>query len=196
MRIGLTLTATAVVVICVAVGIAGYFAFRTPNSPPAAPQATMAANIGKFTAVSPPLPAPGGAFQGRDGKDRHLADFRGHWLLVNLWATWCAPCIKEMPSLARLHAKLGTALDVIAISEDRNGGKAVERFLGGHAITGLAIGLDPKGHLTDALHVEGLPTSLLVDPQGRIVAKLEGGTEWDRDPTLAELQGMIASPRP
>ncbi len=83
----------------------------------------------------------------------------GHWVLVNLWATWCAPCIKEMPSLDRTKAKFGPALDVVAISEDRNGLKSVDPFLAAHPVTSLAIGLDQKGGLTSAMHIEGLPTS-------------------------------------
>jgi thiol-disulfide isomerase/thioredoxin len=192
MRIGSTHTASVVIVICAAVGIAGYVAYRTLNaaSPPQEQQMPV---IGEFTPVSPPLPAPGVAYQGRDGTARHLAEFRGHWLLVNLWATWCAPCIKEMPSLGRLQAKLGTALTVVAISEDRNGAKAVEPFLATHAIASPAIGLDPSSGMVGALHVEGLPTSLLIDPQGRIVAKLEGAAEWDEGPTLARLREIMAS---
>jgi thiol-disulfide isomerase/thioredoxin len=192
MRIGSTHTASVIIVICAAVGIAGYVAYRTFN-PASPPQERQMPVIGKFTAVSPPLPAPGVAYLGRDGKDRRLADLRGRWLLVNLWATWCAPCIKEMPSLGRLQTELGTALTVVAISEDRSGAKAVEPFLAAHAIGSPAIGLDPSGGMVGALHVEGLPTSLLIDPQGRIVAKLEGAAEWDSGPTLAALKGLMAA---
>ena len=190
MRIGSAYTASVVVLFCVAVGIAGYVAYRTftPVSRPKEPPMPM---IGKFTAVSPPLPAPALAFTGRDGAERRLADFAGHWVLVNLWATWCAPCIKEMPSLDRMQAKLGPSLDVLAISEDRNGTKAVDPFLAAHAVKSLAIGLDPTGKIASALHVEGLPTSLLIDPHGLLVAKLEGAAEWDEGPTLATLREFI-----
>jgi thiol-disulfide isomerase/thioredoxin len=193
MRIGSAYTASVVVLFCVAVGIAGYVAYRvyTPASPPQERQEMPV--IGKFTAVSPPLPAPAAAYQGRDGTEKHLADFHGHWVLVNLWATWCAPCIKEMPSLDRMKAKLGPTLDVVAISEDRNGAKSVDPFLAAHPVKSLAIGLDQKGGLTSALHIEGLPTSLLIDPQGQIIAKLEGAADWDSGTTLATVRGMIAA---
>jgi len=191
MRIGSAYTASVVVLLCVAVGIAGYVAYRvfTPPSPP--PERQEMPVIGKFTAVSPPLPAPAAPYRGRDGAEKHLADFRGHWALVNLWATWCAPCIKEMPSLDRMTAKFGPTLDVVAISEDRNGAKSVDPFLAAHPVTSLAIGLDQKGDLTSALHIEGLPTSLLIDPKGQIVAKLEGAADWDSAATLTTLHGLM-----
>jgi len=193
MRIGLTHVAVTIVV-CVAVGIAGYFAFRTPPQP-APLQRQQEVAVGKFIAVSPPRPAPALSFTGRDGKKKALADFRGRWLLVNLWATWCAPCIKEMPSLDRMQAEFGSTLDVIAISEDRNGAKAVEPFIATLKVKSLPLGLDPAGEVAGALHVQGLPTTFLIDPQGRIVAQLEGAAEWDGDRMLATLKGLMAEPR-
>ena len=147
--------------------------------------------LGKFAVVSPPQPAPALRFIARDGAAKQLADFKGRWLLVNLWATWCAPCVKEMPSLDRMQARLGPAADVVAISEDRGGAAAVDRFLAEHAVKTLAIGLDQTGSIANALHIQGLPTSFLIDPQGRIVAKLEGAAAWDVGPTLATLRGLM-----
>jgi thiol-disulfide isomerase/thioredoxin len=194
MRIRLTHTASIVAVIAIAVGIAGYAIFR-PVAPPPRPEGQPATAIGKFTPVSPPLPAPGAAYRARDGAAKSLRDLAGHWVLVNLWATWCGPCIKEMPSLDRMQAKLGSALDVVAVSEDRNGAKAVDPFLAKLPVKNLTVGLDPTNALTAALHVEGLPTSLLIDPKGDIVAKLEGGAAWDQGPTLAKLQALMAAKR-
>lgn len=188
MRIGSAYTASVVILFCVAVGIAGYAAYRVfaPPSPP--PEQEAMPVIGKFTAVSPPLPAPALTYTDRNGAEKRLADLNGRWVLVNLWATWCAPCIKEMPSLDRLEAKLGTALTVVAISEDRGGAKTVDPFLAAHPVTSLAIGLDPPGHFVSAFHVEGLPTSLLIDSKGTVVAKLEGAADWDSEPTVDALR--------
>jgi thiol-disulfide isomerase/thioredoxin len=153
----------------------------------ASPEATL----GQFTALDPSRPAPALAFTERDGTPRQLADFRGHWVLVNLWATWCGPCIEEMPSLGRLQAALGDRLTILAISEDRGAAAAVDPFLNKLDIKALPIYLDPKGAAGQAFEVRGLPTSVLIDPLGRLVAKLEGKADWDAPATLAKLQAYL-----
>ena len=135
--------------------------------------------VGEFTPVSPPRPAPELSFASRGGEMRHLADFRGKVLLVNLWATWCGPCVREMPSLERLQADLGDRLMVLAISEDRGGAHVVEPFIAEHGLKHLAIYLDEDSAAQSAFHLRGLPTTFLVDANGRIRAMLEGGAEWD-----------------
>jgi thiol-disulfide isomerase/thioredoxin len=194
MRIGSTYVAIVTIVVCIAVGIAGYFALRTTPQP-APLQRQQEVIVGKVIVVAPPRPAPALSFIGGDGKKRTLADFRGHWLLMNLWATWCAPCIKEMPSLGRLQAALGPVLDVVAISEDRTGAKAVDPFVATLDVKSLPLGLDPAGDVASALHVQGLPTTFLIDPQGRIVAQLEGAAEWDGATMLTTLRGLMTEPR-
>ena len=101
-------------------------------------------SIGDFTPVSPPRPAPALSFTSRAGEPRHLADFRGKVLLVNLWATWCGPCVREMPSLERLQAALGDRLTVLAISEDR-GGAARRRALHRRARAEASCDLSRRG---------------------------------------------------
>ena len=91
--------------------------------------APQGAALGQFNPLDQPLPAPALDFVGRDGAAQSLADFHGRWLLVNLWATWCAPCVREMPALDRLQAQLGQKLTVLAISEDR-GGAFLSRVFG------------------------------------------------------------------
>ncbi|MGH6981582.1 MAG: TlpA family protein disulfide reductase [Stellaceae bacterium] len=190
MRVGSTVS-VVVILFCVAVGIAFYVAYRqfTPLPEPAAQRETP--SIGKFIAISPKLPAPEAAFNGRDGKPLHLADWRGHWVLLNLWATWCGPCVREMPSLDRMQKALGSAIAVVAISEDRGGLKVVEPFVTRLGVTSLIIGLDTPDGVLSHVKIRGLPTSFLIDPHGDIVAKLEGGSEWDKGPTLARLKEMI-----
>ena len=124
------------------------------------------------------------------GKTATLADFRGHVVLVNLWATWCAPCVKEMPSLERLQAKLGD-LKVLAISEDRQAATVVAPFIEKHGIEGLAIYLDPKNDVDHALAVGGLPTSFLIDRDGRILGELEGAAEWDSPAMVSLIEGYL-----
>jgi thiol-disulfide isomerase/thioredoxin len=190
MRIGPAYLILAIIAICIAAGVGGYIAASGPSQP-ASLQRQEEVAVGKFTAVSPPLPAFALAYTARDGKAARLGDFHGHWLLVNLWATWCGPCIKEMPSLDRMQARLAPGVAVVAISEDRNGAKAVDPFLATLHIDTMKIGLDPAGDIAGALHVQGLPTTFLLDPQGRIVAKLEGTVNWDAAPTLATLKELM-----
>jgi thiol-disulfide isomerase/thioredoxin len=151
-----------------------------------ASKAPQDAALGEFTPRDPPRPAPALAFTDRDGRPLALADFRGQWLLVNFWATWCAPCVREMPSLAQLQARLGDRLKVLAISEDRGGATVVEPFLEKLALHDLAIYLDPKAGAQSAMSLRGLPTSLLIDREGRIRGALEGAAEWD-SPKMIEL---------
>ncbi len=123
------------------------------------------------------------AFGGNVG----LADFRGRVILVNFWATWCAPCVHEMPSLDRLQAKLGPeGLLVMAVSQDRKGLAAAEPFYREQGLDNLEIFLDPKGEFARAMGVGGLPTSLLIDDRGRVVGGIEGPLEWD-GPAAIEL---------
>jgi len=155
---------------------------------PQAPAASGAGqNLGQFTALTASLPAPALVFTTRDGVQKHLADFKGKLVLVNLWATWCAPCVEEMPSLDRLQAKLGDKLTILAISEDRQGEKVVSPFLAKIGIQHLAIFLDPKSAATNEFGAQGLPTSYLIARDGTIVGKEEGGATWDSGEMIAKL---------
>ncbi len=100
--------------------------------------------LGEFIPAAPPQPAPEISFTDTAGNPASLADFKGRFVLLNLWATWCQPCLKEMPSLAALQAKLGPALTVLAVSEDRGGAEVVQPFVAKHDFAKLKIYLDPK----------------------------------------------------
>lgn len=158
---------------------AGLLWSGTGGKDPRVAAAASDTSMGDFTPVNPPRPAPALSFTSRGGEPRHLADFRGKVLLVNLWATWCGPCVREMPSLERLQAALGDRLTVLAISEDRGGAHVVEPFITEHALKRLAIYLDADSAAQSAFHLRGLPTTFLIDASGRICAMLEGGADWD-----------------
>jgi thiol-disulfide isomerase/thioredoxin len=147
---------------------------------------------GKFAWLEEPQPAPEIAFLTRDGRPGHLADFRGRFVLVNLWATWCGPCVGEMPSLDRAQQKFGDRLQILAISEDRGGGAVVRPFLETHRLARLAVFLDAPLAAWQALKARVLPTSFLIDRGGRIVAKLEGSVVWDSPTVAAELEHYFA----
>ena len=141
-----------------------------------------------FILLDQPAPAPQApGVTDASGGSVGLADFRGRVVLVNFWATWCAPCVHEMPSLDRLQAKLGPeGLLVMAVSQDRKGLAAAEPFYREQGLDNLEIFLDPKGKFALAMGVAGLPTSLLVDDRGHVVGALEGPLEWD-GPEAVEL---------
>jgi thiol-disulfide isomerase/thioredoxin len=114
-----------------------------------------------------------------NGKPTSLADFRGRVVLLNFWATWCGPCVAEMPSLDRLEAALGGEdFIVVAVSEDRNPA-VVEPFFAEHQIGHLAQYHDPGGALASAFGIRGLPTSAVIDRKGNVVGRIEGAAEWD-----------------
>lgn len=133
-----------------------------------------------FTLLDPPVPAPAEVFGGLDGRRLRLSDFAGQVVLVNFWATWCGPCVEEMPSLERLQARLGGAgLAVAAISIDRGGRDTVAAFAARHGLRHLGLYLDPTSALAQAFGVTGLPTSFLIDAEGRVVGGLRGAADWD-----------------
>jgi thiol-disulfide isomerase/thioredoxin len=151
--------------------------------------------MGKFTKLAAPEPAPPLSFTASSGHSVTLADFRGRVVLINLWATWCAPCIAEMPSLARLQARLGP-LAVLAVSQDRQGAAAVDPFIAKLAVPGLAVYLDPNSDVGHAFHVEGLPTSFLIDREGRVVGSWEGEADWDSRAMVELIQPYLdAAPK-
>jgi thiol-disulfide isomerase/thioredoxin len=146
---------------------------------------------GEFIPATPQQPAPQVGFTDADGKPMTLADFEGKPVLVNFWATWCQPCLKEMPSLDRLQAALDGRLAVAAVSEDRGGAKRVGQFVDAMALTKLKIYLDPKGDLGHAFNVRGLPTSIVIDAKGRVVGQVEGGAEWDSVKMMDVLKPLL-----
>lgn len=124
-------------------------------------------------------PAPATVFHDPAGKDVTLAAFTGRPLLVNLWATWCAPCVKELPTLDRAARAAGpNGLQVVAISQDSGPLPSVVAFLKTNRITTLAPYHDPAMAMSGALGAEVLPTSVLFDAQGREVWRYVGDLDW------------------
>ncbi|MDE1148653.1 MAG: TlpA disulfide reductase family protein [Azospirillaceae bacterium] len=115
-----------------------------------------------------------------DGSGIHLSELKGRVVLLNLWATWCAPCVQELPSLDKLQGDLGDkSFEVVALSMDRGGAHVVEPFLQNHGISHLAMWLDPRSTAMSVLKPRGLPTTLLIDAQGREIGRLEGDADWN-----------------
>jgi thiol-disulfide isomerase/thioredoxin len=142
--------------------------------------------------VNPPVTAPDIAFVDAGGTTHHLSEFRGHSMVINLWATWCAPCVAEMPSLAALSKTLAPAdIAVLPLSSDHGGAAAVEAFFHAHGITGLPVLLDPDGVAARAFGVDGIPTSVIIDKSGREQARLSGSADWSTPAAAAAVRKLV-----
>jgi thiol-disulfide isomerase/thioredoxin len=170
---------------------AGSVSYLMPHSAPSdAPPQDGA--IKGFHPDPAPQIVPAADFIDEIGKAIDLSHFKGKVTLVNLWATWCQPCIREMPSLERLKAaREGDHFTVATISEDVKGALAVEPFFAKSGLSSLPRYIDPKNALLRAFNVEGLPTTLLLDAQGREIARFEGAAEWDGPEALRLIDWYI-----
>jgi thiol-disulfide isomerase/thioredoxin len=131
--------------------------------------------------IRQPTPRDIAAFSFADGKGSNLD--LGHWkgkvVLLNLWATWCAPCRREMPELAQLQRLLGSNdFEVVALSEDLKGVEASAAFLKNSGADNLALYVDPKSTALAAVESPGLPTTLLIDRNGKEIGRLLGPADW------------------
>ena len=153
---------------------------------PAADAPPLEGWMAQFTLNDPPPPAPDTVLQTLAGEPVTLADYKDKIVLVNFWATWCLPCIREMPSLERLQAAFDRdKFLILAVSVDRGGAAKVVPFLKKHKIETLTPLLDQKMGLASALKVPGMPTSFLLDREGRVLGSLPGIAEWDSPEALA-----------
>ena len=148
--------------------------------------------LGKYQPGKPGAALPAAPFVAADGSERPLDSLRGRPLLVNFWATWCAPCVKEMPALDRLAAQPPAGLQVLTLSADREGAAVVRQFYEANGIRNLPVALDKTSRVARVTGVGGLPTTILYDAQGREVGRVVGVAEWDAKETLAFLAECLA----
>lgn len=153
---------------------------------------TLKGEMGDFSYFAAPRPVPAIAFTDGAGKSLSLADFRGRVVLVNFWATWCAPCVREMPSLDRLQARLGGPdFAVLDISLDREGKAVVEPYFAKNQLRHLGIYLDPSGEAFRRWQGSGVPTSFLIDREGRARGVLLGPAQWDSPDAVALVRFLV-----
>jgi len=146
-----------------------------------------------FVMHDAPKPVAAIKFDDAQGQSRNLADFKGKVVLLNIWATWCGPCRNEMPALDRLQAGLGGSdFEVVALSIDRGGMDAVRKFFADIGIGTLAMYLDSSGQALRTLSALGLPTTLLIDREGREIGRLIGPAEWD-SPEMVEFVRCVVA---
>jgi thiol-disulfide isomerase/thioredoxin len=147
---------------------------------------------GKVILRDKPKPVQTIQFVDGDEQSRSLSDFHGQTILLNIWATWCVPCRKEMPALDRLEAALGGRdFQVVPLSIDRGGVDVVRKFFAEIGIKKLGMYLDVSGDATRKLSVVGLPTTLMIDREGREIGRLIGPAEWDEPENIDFMKCVI-----
>ncbi len=154
----------------------------------AAPRATVP-SMDELPASGTPVPEF--QFTTADGAVRTLKDYAGKGVVLNFWATWCIPCVAEMPALAKLAALVDPAhVAILPLSSDRAGAAAVQKFFDAQGITGLPILLDQRGDAARAFGSRGIPTTVLIDARGRERARLEGSADWADPAAVAAVKEL------
>ncbi len=149
-------------------------------APSAAANPLATGDMMTFVYKKTPEAVPSFKFEDGAGAEKSLADWRGKVVLLNLWATWCAPCRKEMPALDRLQKELGgDNFEVVAISVDRQGAPASKKFLDDTKSANLKLYVESSSRSVGTLKAAGLPTTILIDKEGREIGRLAGPAEWD-----------------
>jgi len=153
--------------------------------------------VAALTMATAPLRLPDLAFEDADGKPKKLSDWRGKTVLVNLWATWCVPCRKEMPALDGLQAKLsGPDFEVVAINIDTRDPEKPKNFLKDAKLTRLGAFNDKNAKVFQDLkaigRALGMPTSVLVDGHGCEIATIAGPAEWDSDDAVKLIKAAVS----
>jgi thiol-disulfide isomerase/thioredoxin len=148
----------------------------------------FAGMAGDFSPIDPPEQIEAPNFQDKMGQPVSLDSFKGKVVVLNFWATWCPPCIAEMPALDHLQSEMGGAdFTVIAVSTDREGIKKSAPFYRRAGIKNLALYNDTRGNLLGAFNAKSLPITVLLDREGRVVGRIEGAAQWDS----AEAKALI-----
>ncbi|WP_071672987.1 TlpA family protein disulfide reductase [Nioella nitratireducens] len=133
------------------------------------------------------------SFTDADGTEMTLQDFAGEYVVLNFWATWCAPCREEMPSLNTLQQELGgDNFRVVTIASGRNPIPAINRFFEEVGVSDLPVYLDPRQGMTRAMGVFGLPTTVVLNPDGQEIGRLRGDADWGGEDALALMTALMS----
>ena len=165
----------------------------TTETAPAGALKTLATGpLAALLVHNPRKDIPAFTFKDATGADKSLAEFKGRVVLLNLWATWCAPCRKEMPDLAKLQKELGgPGFEVVALSLDRKGAEASSAFLKETGADNLALYTDVESKALSAVNALGLPATLLIDKDGKEAARLLGPAAWASDESKAIIRELM-----
>lgn len=155
-------------------------------------EALRAGTMKKLVFHSAPKDVSQMEFTDPDGGEHQLADWQGKYVLVNFWATWCAPCRAEMPALDDLQGEFGGAdFEVVPIATGRNTIAGINRFFADIQVENLPILLDPKQQLAREMAVLGLPISVILNPEGQEIARLRGDAKWYSDSARAIVGALV-----
>ncbi|MCR8548799.1 TlpA family protein disulfide reductase [Salipiger sp. P9] len=158
----------------------------------AAAEAARTGEMRKLGFHASPKPVGSNDFVTFDGAPLNLADWKGKWVLVNFWATWCAPCKKEMPTLSALQQSMGgESFEVLTIATGRNPPPAMQEFFEEEGIDNLPLHRDPGAALGRQMGVLALPVTVILNPEGEEVARLMGEADWGSESALAVLSALI-----
>jgi cytochrome c biogenesis protein CcmG/thiol:disulfide interchange protein DsbE len=146
-------------------------------------------------AVAAGTSAPDFSFPDLDGKIVNLSDYRGKLVLLNIWATWCRPCVSEMPSMERLYSKFKKEdFEILAVSIDIKGKKVVAPFMELHNLSFKAL-LDTQGTIQETYQATGIPESFIIDKNGVIIEKVIGPLDWSSSKVFQYFQGLLETPQ-
>lgn len=160
----------------------------------AAIEALREGDMRKLTVHTETMETSDVTFIGDDGSERSLADYEGKTILLNFWATWCAPCRKEMPQLSRLQTELGSdTFEVVTIATGRNMRPAMEAFFQDIRVVNLPLHTDARQALARSLGVLGLPVTLIIGPDGREIGRIQGEADWASESAKAILNEITNS---
>ncbi len=166
-------------------------AFATPAFANVGPD-LLKGTVEKFELGAAPRPLPEIGFIDPDDKALSLADYKGKVVLLNFWATWCAPCVKEMPSLDRLQAAMGKdKFVVVPLSLDGPSKPKVAPFYKDKNLANLGVYFDKGKKVQQTLDVSVLPTSILIDAQGREIGRMLGEADWDKPESIALMKAVV-----
>lgn len=146
-----------------------------------------------FMPFTEPVRLPDVSLQDADGRETSTGAMQGSPLLINLWATWCGPCIEELPSLRRLADQAEGAFRVVLLNQDRGGAAVANAFLRRLRIEGLQSFSDPQGRISRALSVRGLPTTFVARGNGSLIGRYEGGAQWDAQGVSHYIKHLVQS---
>ena len=190
----MTVSPKRIVAIVAAAGLLGLLAMGVlygmrPSAVHAAAKPPQ--SLARLTATDKPAPVAAVAFLGADGARHALAEFKGRYVLLNLWAVWCAPCVKELPALAALQAKVpARQLAVVAVDVARGTPADAAAFLKSHGATALTPYIDTDLALMRAFGAYGLPLTILIDDKGREIARSVGPADWSAPDAVQYFQAL------